>query len=257
MRLATAASAVTTTDAADDEDDDAMDDDADDDEATRERRDEHAQRAQDHQLIQVLNTLLKIFDAFPAVLERDYHQYVDELAYESQKLLAYEHVWVRQSAARALDNILARLDVDRVRDILCNGRPAQNDEAAEMEEDAEDGVAAANNGGMDFIYSNPRQQLKSLALDLCAQLLPEVTDEEMAAQVTKNLLYVANLIRDVTLEKQTSATAAGDDDDADGHEPHADDEPKAINMVWLIRRMRYVVHAEVAKAPHSIVLVSV
>lgn len=224
-----------------------MDDaDDDDDDATKERRDELAQRAEDHQLIQVLNTLLKIFDTFPAVLERDYHQYVDELAYEAQRLLAYEHVWVRLSAARALDNILARLDVDRVRDLLRNGLTTQTEDA-EMEEDSE-------TNRMAFIYSDPRQQLKSLCLDLCAQLLPDATDDEMAAQVTKNLLYIANLIRDVPLEKQTSGGAgAGEDDE---HDEEAADEPKAINMVWLIRRMRYVVHAEVAKAPHSIVLVS-
>lgn len=249
MRLATASSAP------DDDDDDENNDDVmdDDDDATKERRDELAQRAQDHQLIQVLNTLLKIFDSFPAVLERDYHQYVDELAYEAQKLLAYEHVWVRLSAARALDNILARLDVDRVRDLLRTGRIRQQElEENDDNEDADMTEDSATNR-MDFIYADPRQQLKSLCLDLCAQLLPDATDEEMAAQVTKNLLYVANLIRDVPLEKQT-AGGAGEDDEQD---EEAADEPKAINMVWLIRRMRYVVHAEVAKAPHSIVLVSI
>lgn len=245
MRLA-AASSVPDDGVDDDQANDDSMDDADDDDATKERRDELAQRAEDHQLIQVLNTLLKIFDTFPAVLERDYHQYVDELAYEAQRLLAYEHVWVRLSAARALDNILARLDVDRVRDLLRNGLTTQTEDA-EMEEDSE-------TNRMAFIYSDPRQQLKSLCLDLCAQLLPDATDDEMAAQVTKNLLYIANLIRDVPLEKQTSGGAgAGEDDE---HVEESADEPKAINMVWLIRRMRYVVHAEVAKAPHSIVLVS-
>lgn len=170
-------------------------------------------------------------------MEQQHHQYVDEIAYESQKLLAYEHVWVRMNAAKALDIILSRLDVERVQQTLISGRPSAREESDEDE----DAIR------MDFIYSNPRQQLKSLCLDLCAQLLPEVTDDEMAGQVTKNLLYIANLLKVVTLEKQEAAE--------DGEE-ESDGEAKAINLLWLIRRMRYVVHAEVAKAPHSIVLVS-
>lgn len=174
-------------------------------------------------------------------MEKQHHQYVDELAYESQKLLAYEHVWVRLNAAKALDIILSRLNVERVQQTLIAGRPS-----ARIEEDETDDSVVR----MDFIYSNPRQQLKSLCLDLCAQLLPEVTDAEMAAQVTKNLLYIANLLKVVTLEKQEDVNQ--DDDGTDGGYGEA----KAINLLWLIRRMRYVVHAEVAKAPHSTVLVS-
>lgn len=186
---------------------------------------EQKQRAKDHQLIQALNTLLKIFETYPTVMEQQFHQYVDELAYESQKLLAYEHVWVRQNAAKVLDIILARIDVETIQSILLNGQKKEGEHINQM----------------DFIYSNPRQQLKSLCLDLCAQMIPEVTDAEMAEQVIKNLLYVANLIKVITLEKQ---------------ETNENGEEKAINIVWLIRRMRYVVHAEVAKAPHSIILVS-
>lgn len=210
----------------------------DDNEEEAERHHEQAQRAKDHQLIQALNTLLKIFETHSTVMEQQHHQYVDELAYESQKLLAYEHVWVRLNAAKALDIILSRLDVERVQQTLVAGRPSVRDE-----DGSDDSLVR-----MDFIYSNPRQQLKSLCLDLCAQLLPEVTDAEMAAQVTKNLLYVANLLKVVTLEKQEDINAE-DPEEGVG-------EAKAINLLWLIRRMRYVVHAEVAKAPHSTVLVS-
>lgn len=217
-------------------DNDASDDD--DDEEAAERRQEQEQRAKDHQLIQVLNTLLKIFETHSTVMEQQHHQYVDELAFESQKLLAYEHVWVRLNAAKALDIILSRLDVERVQQTLVAGRPSVR------EDDRPDDLSVQ----MDFIYSNPRQQLKSLCLDLCAQLLPDVTDAEMAAQVTKNLLYIANLLKVVTLEKQEDVNEEDQEEGAG--------EAKAINLLWLIRRMRYVVHAEVAKAPHSTVLVS-
>lgn len=205
------------------------------------------QRAQDHQLFQVLNTLVNIYDTFAAQLERDYPQYVDELAHEAQRLLAYEHVWVRLKAARALDSVLSRLDVQRIRNLL--HRPEDAEARMTSDDDEENEDATDVKWRQEFIYSNPREQLRALSLDLCAQLLPDATDEEMAAQVTKNLLYVANLIKEVPLEKQEKTD---DPDDADEADQATIPSRKPINMVWLIKRMRYVVHAEVARTPHSI-----
>lgn len=55
---------------------------------------EETQRMLDHSIIQLQNTLLKIYQTFDDVIT-DFAQYTDELAYESQKLLAHEHIWVR------------------------------------------------------------------------------------------------------------------------------------------------------------------
>lgn len=196
----------------------------DDDADTMEQR----QRAYDHQLIQITNTLLKILEKYWSTFAETSSQYVDELAYEAQKLLAYGHMWVRFNAAKIIDIILSNIDADVVRTVL------QNDD---------NGVSAAT-VKMDYLYGNPKSELKSLSLDLCAQMIPDETDADMANQVVKNMLYIANIVKDISLAN------------APLHDVDGERDGRTLNLSWLIRRMRYVVHAEIAKAPHSIVLVS-
>lgn len=189
---------------------------------------EDIQRMLDHQTIQLQNTLQKIYETYDNVIA-DYPEYTDELAYESQKLLAHEHTWVRLNALRMLQNIMQSIDVDQVNKMLISNerRPIQSN----------------------FIYSNPEQELKSLTLDLCAQLIPDQTDSELASEVTTILLLIANMLKDLPFAN-TNEVDDGDDEDT---KPNA---RKKINLPWLFRRLRYVIHAEVAKAPQSTVLVS-
>lgn len=199
-----------------------------------ENDDDEAQRAIDHQTIQLQNTILKILETFSSVFD-DYPQYIDELAYESQKLLAYEHTWVRLNALKTLQLIIQNIDVDIVRSNFMSNKRKETQSS--------------------YIYGNPEQEIKSLILDLCAQLIPNETDTEMANEVTTVLLLIANLLKDIPFESHADA-----DDDADDNDDEAD-EPKVvskrrINLPWLLRRLRYVVHAEVAKAPQSTILVS-
>lgn len=197
-------------------DDDESDNEIDGNESELKRN--QKQRSKDHQIIQVTNTILKLMENYQSHMS-NFSECIDQLAYESQKLLAYEHVWVRINAAKILGHILSQINLEQLKMSFFNG------ESSETE--------------LHFLYKNPSAELKSLCLDLCAQLIPEATDEDMADEVVKNLLYVANMIKDIPLEKQSGPV-----------------EDKVINLHWLIRRMRYVVHAEVAKAPHIIILVS-
>lgn len=206
------------------------DDDDDENESHNETPDNHEemQRLLDHQTIQLQNTILKIIQTYDHVIT-DMPQYIDELAYESQKLLAHEHVWVRLNALKILQFILQNVDIEVIHNTLMNRESNENQS--------------------NYIYSNPEQELKSLTLDLCAQLIPDQTDAEIAQEATAILLLVANMVKNVPY-----GAAADNDKDDD------DDESKSIrrtvNLPWLLRRLRYVIHAEVAKAPQSIVLVS-
>lgn len=200
------------------------------DESTLERKRILKQRGRDHQLIQIQNSLLKIMEVCSMFLtNQEFIQHVDEISYQSQKLLAYEHVWVRLNAAKCLSQIIGTMDFIRVQGILNGGRNNCDE----------------NSHSREFIYSNPDEEIKSLALDLCAQLLPGDTSSEMAEECCKLLLFIGNFLKEVPLEKTEDQS-----DDV------IDVRTRKINLIWLIRRMRYVVHAEVAKAPHSIVLVS-
>lgn len=189
---------------------------------------EEVQRMLDHQIIQLQNTLHKIYETYDHVIA-DYPQYTDELAYESQKLLAHEHTWVRLNALRMLQNIIQSIDVEQVHNIFITDKRKQIQ--------------------LNFIYSNPEQELKSLTLDLCAQLIPEQTSSELATEVTTILLLIANMLKDIPFSNATEVDD-GDDEDAKINIK------RKINLPWLFRRLRYVIHAEVAKAPQSTVLVS-
>lgn len=189
------------------------------DETKLEMKQNQKQRCKDHQIIQVTNTILKILENYQSKVS-SFSECINQLAYESQKMLAYEHVWVRINAAKILGFILSQIDVERLKLSFSSESMGEGDDIR-------------------FLYNNPSSELKSLCLDLSAQLVPDATDEDMADEVVKDLLYVANMIKDISLEKQSEPV-----------------EEKIINLHWLIRRMRYVVHAEVAKAPHIIILVS-
>lgn len=208
-------------------DDNDNDEDDDDDGVNKH---EEIQRMHDHQIIQLQNTIMKIIETFDDVIDK-FPQYIDELAYESQKLLAHEHVWVRMNALKTLQIILQRIDTDEIRDMFANGGSSQNQLA--------------------YIYSDPEQELKSLTLDLCAQLIPEQIDSEMAQEVTTILLLVANLVKDIPCGESVVAVDRDNDD-----ETETKMDRRKINLPWLLRRVRYVVHAEVAKAPQSTILVS-
>lgn len=202
-----------------------------DEDAENEDEDDNAskQRAIDHQLIQLQNTILKIFETYSNVIT-EYPQYTDELAYESQKLLAYEHVWVRLNALKALKIVLQAIDIAEIQTVLKTG---QTSESRSVQ--------------FDYLYANPEQGIKALTLDLCAQLLPDQVDAEFAGEVTTILLYIANILKDISFDKTEEANEENEDGTSDR---------RKINLIWLLRRMRYVIHAEVAKAPHSIILVS-
>lgn len=199
---------------------------------------EEKQRIIDHQLIQIQNTILKIFETYATAIT-DYPQYADELAYESQKLLGYEHVWVRLNALKALQLILQNIDADEVTSKLVTGKTNKN-----------------RSSHLDYLYSNSEQEIKSLTLDLCAQMLPDQTDKDMADGVTTVLLFVANILKNVPVGD--SVAIGHDENNADGEDD--EDVPvvdkRKVNLPWLLRRLRYIVHAEVAKSPQNITLVS-
>lgn len=213
------------------------------------------QKARDHQLIQLLNFTAKLLEKHPEILRQDaYVGDVDELAYVCQKLLAYEHAWVRFNAAKVIGHILQAIDFESLRTKLANEMSGGVDE---MEEDAE-GCKTERL----YLYSNPQSEIKSLALDLCAQLRADSADAEMAEEVMKNLLIIAVILRDVPLNVTTTAVGDGKQEEEEAEEDEGKQQQqlrsatKSLNLIWLIRRVNYIANSEVIHAPHAIVLVS-
>ncbi|XP_012535697.1 small subunit processome component 20 homolog [Monomorium pharaonis] len=184
-------------------------------------KDSKKERTKDHHLIQVLQLVLKIAHHTSILTNEKYKDSVDSFAEYSQSLLAHPHLWVRLAAAQLIGFILAALDVDKIVELLNN---------------PESDLVYAG-----YMYSRPVHTLKSLILDLVAQLYPDMTFEQLADQVVKNLIFIAKILKSVT------GPAKNDDQD---------DENKAkdnnnLSFPWLIRRLRKAVNIEITQAPKS------
>ncbi|XP_072743036.1 small subunit processome component 20 homolog [Anoplolepis gracilipes] len=180
-----------------------------------------SERAKDHHLIQVLHLLLKIARYTLFFTNEKYKDSIDSFAEYSQSLLSHPHFWVRLAAAQFIGFVLTALDVDKVVELLNN---SGNDKVQEG-----------------YIYSNPVDTFRSLILDLIAQLYPDMTFEELADQVVKNLIFIAKILKSI---KISDAQCTKQDD-----ENIAKDN---LSLFWLIRRLRKAVNVEITQAPKSI-----
>ncbi|XP_061393934.1 small subunit processome component 20 homolog, partial [Musca vetustissima] len=194
---------------------------------------ERKQRSLDHELIQVQYCLLKIFEYCSSELLKtnELTNTVDELAYESQRLLAHDHNWVRCNAAKIIGHILSQYDFDYI------GRKLSQ---TDVEEDS-----AKKSISLDFIYLNPQYDIKSLILDLCAQMMPGETSQLMIDEIVKIFLYVATMLKDVPF----SVKRQNESDDA--NEEDSKESVAKINLYWLLRQIRFLINKEVVKASHS------
>ncbi|XP_030373639.1 small subunit processome component 20 homolog [Scaptodrosophila lebanonensis] len=188
---------------------------------------EQQQRSEDHQLIQLQYCLLKIFEHCGEALlkEEQLAHTVDELAYSCQRLLGHEHNWVRCNAAKLLTHILAYYDYAYVGQSLVGVKKEQEESKA-----------------LEFIYARPAQDIKSLVLDLCAQVRPGDTAQEIIDELVKIFLYIGHMLRDVPFSVKQEPDST-----------QFEDQPAAakINLNWLVRNIRFMINKEMAKAPHD------
>ena len=141
-------------------------------------------------------------------------------------MLAHPHMWVRLAASQQIGFILAVLDIDKIVDLL------ENPEKCEAE--------------TSYMYSDPTAIIKSLSLDLIAQLQPDMILEELVNQTVKNLIFIARILKSV---KQINTTATDRVDETE------DKDKKKLSLLWLVRRLRKSVNIEIVQAPKSITVV--
>ena len=88
-----------------------------------------------------------------------------------QVLLAHPHEWVRLAAAQFLGYIFSSLDPDMVaKTALCGNRQFSKAECR-------------------YFYDDTRHKLKSLILDLCAQLHPSDIGPDLVEQVRVKIFH--------------------------------------------------------------------
>ncbi|KAI4482212.1 hypothetical protein M0804_008763 [Polistes exclamans] len=180
------------------------------------------ERLKDHHLYLVLQLILKLSAYCPGFLKnKKYNKEISSFAEHSQSLLAHPHLWVRLGATQLIGFVLSVLDVNKITEILQNP-----DEHSTVE---------------NYIYSNPIDTLKSLSLDLIAQLQPDMTFEELSDQVIKNLIFIGKILK--------SIKNLDDDNDKDHNKDKGDN---ILSLNWLMRRLRKSVNIEIIQAPKSI-----
>lgn len=122
--------------------------------------------------------------------------------------------------------ILAILDVDKIIDII------NNPEKYEKE--------------IGFMYSDPITVIKSLTLDLVAQLQPDMILEELADQTVKNLIFIARILK--SMKNNTIAIDQNDEVKSDKNQ---------LSLSWLVRKLRKAVNKEITQTPKSITVVNI
>lgn len=123
--------------------------------------------------------------------------------------------------------ILAILDVDKIIDII------NNPEKYEKE--------------IGFMYSDPITVIKSLTLDLIAQLEPDMTLEELADQTVKNLIFIARILKSI---KKINTIAIDQNDEIKS-------DKNQLSLPWLVRKLRKAVNKEITQTPKSITVVNI
>ncbi|KAL0099682.1 hypothetical protein PUN28_019823 [Cardiocondyla obscurior] len=180
------------------------------------------ERTKDHHIIQVLQLLLKIAHHTSFLTIEKHKDFIDSFAEYSQDLLAHPHLWVRLEAAQLIGFILATLDVEKIVELLNNPESDTTHKG--------------------YMYSKPSDTLKSLILDLVAQLYPDMTFEQLADQVVKNLIFIAKILKSV------SGSVAKDHEQGD--ESTAKNSNN-LSLLWLMRRLRRAINIEITQAPKS------
>jgi hypothetical protein len=98
----------------------------------------------------------------------------------AHSLLAYRHEWVRIAAAELLDNMFRSLDVKKVAAAVSDHHSVSGSECG-------------------YFYHHTKRRLKSLVLDLCAQLQPSDVRAELVEQVqpTSSCAHCSNSRRSI------------------------------------------------------------
>ncbi|XP_051172265.1 small subunit processome component 20 homolog [Leptopilina boulardi] len=178
------------------------------------------ERLRDHHLIRIFHLLVKLSSNCTAFLkDKKFNDHIHSFADQSQAQLAHPHLWVRLGASQFLEFILAATDIEKVEKLLLNP------------DDSESG----------YIYSDPVNTIKSLTLDLIAQLYPDMNVEELSDQVVKNLIFIARLLKSVTTIRNKNENETETETD----------KTNPLSLLWLVKKMRRSVNMEVTQSPKS------
>ncbi|XP_014242650.1 small subunit processome component 20 homolog [Cimex lectularius] len=173
------------------------------------------ERMKDHLLFQVLSMLVKISTTCSKFLkDPKYTSHLEIIAENTVGLLAYPHEWVRELAVQLLNIIVRMVPPSTVAN-------AANDPSMEKE---------------GFLLSNTKSKVKSLILDLIAQIVPnEASNEKYLLQCMKLLVYLACVVKEIKKSDESR-------------------NEENLSLSWLIWRVRRSMNIEISQHPTSTIV---
>ena len=189
-------------------------DDEDEDIEAQEEDDRDQQTIEDHHLIQSLNAIIRIFEFKENILK------------DKTCSSTIDEIGFQAKHFLSHDHIWVRLRALRIISFMIKSLDTEIIDKILLTEEI------ANEKPREFLYS--KFQFRSVTFDMAVQLKPDV-DPDILKAIMENLTEVSKIIALVPFSGMVN-------------------DKKDFNLMWLIRRLRYAVHSEIATAPSSFIL---
>lgn len=166
----------------------------------------------DHHLIQTMSAIIAIYELNEGTIKDEaFRESVNAIGYHCQYLISHDHIWVRLRALKIINLMVKSLDMKEIQEIIL-----KNEEVERTEDD-------------NRLFLHAKSELRAVVFDMVVQIKPEV-DSDLLAAIMENLLEISNIITCVPIEDKVN-------------------DKRDFNLLWLIRRLRYSIHAEIAMTP--------
>lgn len=169
---------------------------------------------EDHHLIQTLNAIIRILELQPNILTGEAHR------------STVDQIGFQAQHLLSHGHVWVRLRALRLINFMIKSLDLQIIERILLDEEDVDKKSR------EFLHS--KNQFRSVVFDMAVQLKPDV-DQDVLSVIMENLTEVSKIIKDVPFAGMVN-------------------DKKDFNLMWLIRRLRYAIHSEIATAPSSFLL---
>lgn len=185
------------------------------DDSTDEAEDGRDQQTiEDHHLIQSLNAIIRIFEFKESVLQ-------DESYCQTVDKIGFQAHHLLSH-----DHIWVRLCALRIISFMIKSLEPDLIEKVLLDDES------AEKKPREFLYS--KLQFRAVVFDMVVQLKSDI-DQHVLNAIMANLNEVSTIIKNVPFAGMVN-------------------DKKDFNLMWLLRRLRYAIHSEIATAPSSCIL---
>ncbi|XP_067945852.1 small subunit processome component 20 homolog isoform X1 [Watersipora subatra] len=225
--------------------------------------------SKDLQLYHLVMLTMKVIRECPRVLRQ---HTCDLLLEHIKQLMLHPHAWVRCATAQVFGLVFSTFNPDELIAAFLSQESGSALSTAQGEKKGKGSSADLNKSyrSMMFLLRNMRQKLRDFTADFCTQLSSKYVDEEFAAQIVKNLIFLAKVI--LKLPESRSPTPPSPETEsvdipqqqpteelvissnlAEGASKETEIKKEDVSVNWLIRRLGKVATYEATNSPRTCV----